>query len=374
MRRWRGGDIVLEVLGVLLLTAAVLKGHELLTVPAVNKDLWSWRPFLILLVELELALGIWLLSGLFKRLAWLAGLLCFGLFCCVTLYRGLTGAASCGCFGTVHVNPWITLLAVDLPALLALALFRPPSAFAAPLSILRSLPSAATLGRSSIRRAIAELIGPVPSLRRFAATAALGLAILGVTTPILALNKPAVATSTYEVLEPETWIGEELPILGHIDIGEKLRSGTWLLLFYHHDCPDCRRAILQYERMARDLAGNEGFLHIALIEVPPYGHTPSSTGSTCLHGRLGDVKEWFVTTPATVLAYDGTVTAAWEAQAPDFESIMAQIAKISERTEKSPDFRIHIEKNPDAWRGGGSNEWMIGKKHAQLCRTGTNSC
>ena len=94
MRRLSANDIVLKVLGLLLLTAAVLKGHELLTVPMANNDVWTWRPFLIFQVEFELALGIWLLSGLFKRLAWLAALLCFALFCGVSLYKALTGAAS----------------------------------------------------------------------------------------------------------------------------------------------------------------------------------------------------------------------------------------------------------------------------------------
>jgi len=105
MRRYSAGDILLKGLGLLLLTAAVLKGHELLTVPVANRGLWTWRPLLIFQVEFEVALGFWLLSGIFKRLAWLATLLCFGLFCCVTLYKALTGATSCGCFGTVHVNP-----------------------------------------------------------------------------------------------------------------------------------------------------------------------------------------------------------------------------------------------------------------------------
>jgi len=137
MRRHPAGDILLKALGLLLLTAAVLKGHELLTVPVANGGLWMWRPFLIFQVEFELALGFWLLSGVFKRLAWLATLLCFGLFCCVTLYKALTGAASCGCFGTVHVNPWLTLLAIDLPAVVALTLFRPYLVIAPILSFLR---------------------------------------------------------------------------------------------------------------------------------------------------------------------------------------------------------------------------------------------
>ena len=69
MRRLSGSDIVLKVLGLLLLAATVLKGLELLSVPVAGKDLWSSRPFLILTVEFELALAIWLLSGLLKNAA-----------------------------------------------------------------------------------------------------------------------------------------------------------------------------------------------------------------------------------------------------------------------------------------------------------------
>jgi hypothetical protein len=114
---------VLKLLGGLLFAAAVLKGWQLLTEPVSNNDIWSYRPFLILQVEFELALAIWFLSGVFKKGAWLAALTCFSVFSAVTLYRGLTGAASCGCFGSVHVSPWITLSAIDVPAVIAL----PPS-------------------------------------------------------------------------------------------------------------------------------------------------------------------------------------------------------------------------------------------------------
>ena len=121
----KASDIVLKALGLLLLTTAILKAHELLTVPMANNDIWSYRPFLVFQVEFELALGIWLLSGVLRRFAWMVTLACFCLFCSVTLYKGITGAASCGCFGTVHVNPWVTLLAIDVPATVALAAFRP---------------------------------------------------------------------------------------------------------------------------------------------------------------------------------------------------------------------------------------------------------
>ena len=117
-------NIVLKILGLLLLAAAVMKGHELLTTPMANADIWTNRNFMIFQVEFELTLGIWLLSGLFKRVAWLVALGCFTLFCGVTLYKGMTGAASCGCFGNVHIYPWITLFAIDLPAVVLLAIFQ----------------------------------------------------------------------------------------------------------------------------------------------------------------------------------------------------------------------------------------------------------
>ncbi|MCP4609681.1 MAG: hypothetical protein GY845_13300 [Planctomycetes bacterium] len=309
-----------------------------------GKDLWSWRPFLIFQVEFELAMGIWLLSGVFKRFAWLTGLLCFGLFCCVSLYKGLTGAASCGCFGTVHVNPWITLLAIDLPAVIALSLFRPVRLLTPFLSFMRR--------QESIHGAVGRLLKPLPSAPRFAATAALGLAILGLTTPILALNKPATATSTYEVLEPETWVGKELPILEHIDIAESLRKGTWLVLLYHYDCPDCAWAIPMYEKIARDLEGHEDVLRIAMIAVPPYGQGPVSVKCPCTLGRLPETKEWFITTPAVALLKEGQVTSAWEEKAPDFETILQHIAKLPKTTEKIAIFRINKSFSTFAAKGG----------------------
>jgi hypothetical protein len=317
----------MQGLGLLLLTAAALKGHELLTVPVADKGFWSWRPFLIFQVEFELVLAIWLLSGVFKPLAWLAGLLCFGLFCCITLYTALTGAASCGCFGAVDVNPWITLLAIDLPAVVALAVVRPPSALAAVLSCLRALPAAAIGEWDAIGRAAARIAPPVPCMRRFVVAVALTLAALGITTPILAVYEPAKVAAAYEVLEPETWTGRRLPILEHIDIAETLEKGHWLVLLYHRDCPDCTVAILEYEQMARDLAGDGGFMQIALIAVPPYGRGAAGQNSSCTIGRLAEAKEWFVATPAVVLLSNGQVMSAWEEKTPGLETILRQMGK-----------------------------------------------
>jgi len=166
-------------------------------------------------------------------------------------------------------------------------------------------------------------------------TAFLIISILGVSAPILALNGPPQITTHYEVLEPETWVGKELPILEHIDIAESLKKGPWLVLLYHYDCPDCAWAIPMYEQMARDLAGNEDFLRIALIAVPPYGRGSVSGNCPCALGRLAETKEWFVTTPAVALLTAGKVTSAWEGNAPDLDAILQSMAFKDNQADRS---------------------------------------
>lgn len=298
---------VLRGLG-MLLAAALLKGHELLTVPMAGADLWSNRWFLIFQVELELALGIWLVSGVFKRAAWLAALGCFGVFCAVTLYKGLAGFGSCGCFGRVHVSPWVTLFAVDLPAAALLGVFRP------------------SMDWRRVWR-LGHWLEPVPHSGVPGVVFLLGLSAVGGTSPVLILREPPAVTSEYEILEPETWVGKELPILEHIDIGEQLKEGNWLVVLYHHDCPDCAEALPQIEAMARELEGNEEFLRFALVEVPPYGDGAIGNYINVKLGKLNAGKEWFITTPAVALLENGQVASAWEGKAPDMEEVIRNIYK-----------------------------------------------
>lgn len=151
------------------------------------------------------------------------------------------------------------------------------------------------------------------------------LVALGLAGCTSGFSEPEKTTSSYEVLEPEIWIGKELPIIEHIDIAETLRKGTWLVLLYHYDCPGCGAAIPKYEQMARELAGNEDFLRIALIALPPYSRGPISENCPCTLGKLDQTKKWFVTSPATALLTDGQVTSAWEEKAPDFDEVMRSL-------------------------------------------------
>ncbi len=228
--------------------------------------------FLIFQVEFELALGIWLLSGLFRRAAWLAALGCFGLFCGVTLYKALAGFDSCGCFGRVQVSPWVTLLAVDVPAAALLGIFRP---------------------RLDWRRALSmgQWLEPRPSGAAFSVVLLLGISAVGISSPVLILKEPPAVTSAYEILEPSEWVGRELPILEHIDIGDQLKEGNWLVVLYHYDCPSCAEVILKIEQMAREFEGNEDFMRFALIEIPPYGSEKAGNHVNVKTGKLGTGRE-----------------------------------------------------------------------------------
>ena len=74
--------------------------------------------------EFELFLGIVLLAGLWPQVTWYAAVLFFGALAGLSLYKGLSGDASCGCFGKVQVSPWYTL-ALDILAVAALLVWRP---------------------------------------------------------------------------------------------------------------------------------------------------------------------------------------------------------------------------------------------------------
>ena len=87
---------------------------------------------LVAVIELEILLGLWLLSGLAKRAAWAAALVFFAAGTAANLYLAVEGQRSCGCFGRVEVNPWVTL-GLDLTAILTLLLCRPPALSVLPL-------------------------------------------------------------------------------------------------------------------------------------------------------------------------------------------------------------------------------------------------
>ena len=112
--KWeRVRSILAKLLGCFLLLAAILKAHGLFTDPYGQENFLSplWLQFLS--IEVELLLGLWLLSGMRPRLAWWVTLSFFAILAGMSFLLAWQGQASCGCFGKVEVNPWYTF-ALDI--------------------------------------------------------------------------------------------------------------------------------------------------------------------------------------------------------------------------------------------------------------------
>ncbi|MBN1787977.1 MAG: hypothetical protein JW806_06240 [Sedimentisphaerales bacterium] len=284
--------IVMWIAGLFLLVAGAMKVHQLLTEPIISEGFWESWAFFVIQVPLEIGLGIWLICGLFRKAAWLLATIAYGGFIVVTLYKAVMGIESCGCFGTVTVNPWITLVLIDVPIFLSLVIFRPKGQ--------KLLPP------------------PWPSAAHFFAIAIPTFILLPAIEYVLITNKQIKPTIEEVAIPQNVW-----PMLEYIDIKDQLENGLWVVLLYHDDCPDCKIAMPLYEQMHESLEGND--IHFAFVEMPPYGGTAeplvnSQTKVAC--GRLGGEKKWYLQSPVVVVIDNGIVLKAWEADAPDFDTLL----------------------------------------------------
>lgn len=110
--------------GLFLLAAAGLKAHGIATDPASQDSLLLSPRLLIATIEVEIVLGLWLLSEWAIRGAWLVCIGFFTILAAVSLKLALEGQPSCGCFGRITVSPWWTF-ALDVALIGVLVACRP---------------------------------------------------------------------------------------------------------------------------------------------------------------------------------------------------------------------------------------------------------
>ena len=293
-------SVFLRLIGGLMLFAATLGALQAIHSPTPESGLRGLRGLAAALVAWEIFLGLWLISGALPRAARRVAIGCFSVFACYTFYEALAGKADCGCFGQVHVNPWLTFI-LDVSIVLALTFL--------------SKPGAGKAGNSRW----AQQKWPV------AAAAAIGLAA-GVTVAMLHPRVVADANGLASadngrivILEPHQWLYHRLPVLKHIvsqrrnrPMGRQLATGNWVIMFYHASCDECRRTIPVYEQLAQRemLAGKTP--HVAFVRVPS-GSGVSTRGlfhsNIALHGTLDATHDWFATTPIAVQLRSGRVVA-----------------------------------------------------------------
>jgi hypothetical protein len=342
-----GNRIVMTLAGLLLAAAALLKFHEALTIyipPWREHGLWESYEFFLFQIPLEFALGIWVLSGVFRKASWLAAVLAFFAFIIITLIKGLLGFESCGCFGQIHVNPWYTLTLIDIPFFVLLLIFRPkgekllPPPWPHPFHALAAAVPA--LGFMAIAAPI--LVAFRPEFKKPEQWTPVQTPIKPprIQTPADSQPQPPQPQEP-QTQEPMTQIPPAEPVeteqvqpvplwpwLQYIDIADQLKTGITVILMYHHDCPTCAQMVPLYDKYAREMAqqGEQG-LTIAFVAVPPYGDNgPVPDDTPCLKGRLSDKEKWAIMSPYVVVLIDGGFVKDWpQGTAPDPQSILDEI-------------------------------------------------
>jgi len=222
LRRWVGSRVcevgglncLRLLLALLLLVAAFLKLHQLYNRPIVGIEVYASRYITVAVVELEILLAVWLVTGLWAKWAWRMALCVFGGFSLVSFYKILSREPSCGCFGQVHVSPWV-MLGCDLLAVAALGYWRPRQ-------------------RTNSTRIPAAQLG---------ISLVAGLALLAV--PVVWLSQSAVSSdySGSQVVDLTRKQGGRCAVVECTDIGRRLSQGEWSVLIYNSDCFQCRDSL-----------------------------------------------------------------------------------------------------------------------------------
>jgi hypothetical protein len=266
----------------------------------------------IIIAAFEIMFGMWLLVGMESRWTHRVALSVFFCFFGVALFKALSGADSCGCFGPLRVNPWYTA-AFDLAALVAIAL---------------SAPSAMT--------------PTAPTYRGLRWAGVLVVAAISLGAGMYVMSKPAqvsvgsdgmTETQGIIVLEPTKWVGKSLPLAQYIDIGDKFGAGKWIVLLYRADCDHCRAAVPQYEHLSRLKDRRPDLPSVALVEMPPYarpGEDLIYPNTPTLVGRLSNTREWFAETPVALVVEGGKVVFAAEGENAQTPTTVLGMSKRAE--------------------------------------------
>ena len=284
------------VIAAILLLAAGLKAYQLATAPlplvvqgsvfTPLLELLNDRYFLMAVVVGEILFALVLIAGIWRQWTRLLSLLGFAAFTFVSMMKGLSGETSCGCFGTVTVNPWIAM-GLDLVIVACLAIFRE------------------RLDWTQFNLALSPLDRKKVLAVLVAWLVLAGLALFF----MLSLKQQPHATLGTEftgpdgramiLLEPEMWIGKDFPLVSRFvepEGSEILQQGTWHVLLVQPDCTDCAQMMAELEERKLD--------NVVIVVIP------SGSGEKVLQTSfptfvLDRAHDWFVTTPCVIKLSEG---------------------------------------------------------------------
>jgi hypothetical protein len=291
-----------------LLTGAVLKLADLSPthLPAAMIQ-WSAALGLDLMFVLRFTIAAELvIVGVMVLLAPLArwtGIAMLVSFIPVLIGDLILGASSCGCFGAIQVNPWITLVmdVTFLTGLLFLGRSEPR------LALTAVLPTARV-----VAAAVWSLLSVALAFGWPSATAAASGG-QGEAGPMTS-NSVALPADGYYLPEYETWLGREfrdLEVASWIrGLPSDLNTGQHYVVFYRKDCEHCHELLelffsgpLEWPTTAIAVPERDGW-PVENLQAFPCGE--------CRTAELPDGVDWFFATPVLVRLSDGVVDCAAE--------------------------------------------------------------
>lgn len=237
---------------------------------------------------------------LLPPLARWAGIVMLGAFLPVLVGDVALGAESCGCFGSVEVNPWFTLV-MDVTFLFGLIFLgrRDPR-----LALGRLLPTS---------RVIAAGVWSLLSVFAAFALPADNPADLSVATAVEAL----LPVDGYYLPDYEEWIGRpfrDLDIASWITgLPVDLEAGQQYVIFFRKDCEHCHELMEVYFNGSLDWP-------TTAVAVPEREGWPTENLQPfpCVGCRVAELPagiDWFLQTPVLIRLADGVVECAAEVNA-----------------------------------------------------------
>jgi hypothetical protein len=293
---WRASRLIPGSIAGVLLLASALKAYYLISGPILKTGLLTSKWFLIPTIELELIIALCLLLGILPRHTRRLAITVFCIFLATSLYQAVIGRSTCGCFGEVHVSPWLTGT-IDALAIVALICWRPSEEGEARLRLARRGWMRTGLVSGILLGSVVLTAGALPLKHG-------------------QINDDGLISRQGVILvEPSKWLGKRMPLLPYVKTTDNLAAGTWTVLLIHSDCPKCQAVLPTYEEMARDWK-ERGVSSRVVVVVVPAGRPQGARDrippqdSSCTHGRLSDEREWFVQTPTVIKLDEGTVVEA----------------------------------------------------------------
>jgi hypothetical protein len=259
-------------------------------------------------VELAVVGVMWLLPSLARPL----GLAMLGAFMPILIGDVAMGASSCGCFGSLQVSPWVSLV-LDVSFFLGILIL---GRYSPALQWRPSLPAGRVV-MAGIWTVAAFVVGFLP-VTRAESKAEVPVAEASVVVADPAADASALPQDGYYVPDLDSWVGQrfsDLDIARWIQgLPEDLEEGIDYLLFYRKDCEHCHELVQVYFTGPLDIP-------TVAVAIPDRAGWPDTQlPFECDECRLSELPagvDWFFQTPVLVRLNEGVVACASETSAAD---------------------------------------------------------